>query len=388
MNRKQFTYLIAALVLLGGLVWALKQQDQANWTQSESRAGKTLFKDFSANNVASIRIKNAYTEINLFKKDDLWRVKERGDYPANFSSISDLLLKIQDQKIIQSDPISADQKPQLEITEPASGKAGGGTVIELMDASGKALAKLTLGKRYMRKGQGGVAVPAGRYVMVSGDDNNVALIGDALLDSEPKPDLWIARDFVRIEKIKSIELRGQDGVSEWKMFRDKEGADWQLNDAKPGENFDKSRGISATNAISSLNFIDVVVANKTLDTGIATAKTVTVETFDNLTYTIRLGNQSSDDNQYLTVAVSGEAPKERVAASDEKPEDKARLDKEFDAKKKLIEAKLKTEKSLAPWTYIAPKWRLDPLLKDRAGLMIEKQNAEAPKLTPINPKAK
>ena len=56
--------------------------------------------------------------------------------------------------------------------------------------------------------------------------------------------------------------------------------------------------------------------------------------------------------------------------------------------KKLLEAKLKTEKSLAPWTYITPKWRLDPLLKDRAGLMIEKQNAEAPKLTPINPKAK
>ena len=282
MNRKQFTILIAALVLLGGLVWALKQRDQASWTQSESRVGQTLLKDFSANNVASIRIKNAYTELNLVKKDDLWRVKERGDYPANFATISDLLLKIQDQKIIQSDPITTEQKPQLELVEPISGKAGGGTAVELLDVNGKALAKLTLGKRYMRKGQGGVAVPAGRYVMASGDDGYVALIGDALLDSEPKPDFWIARDFVRIDKIKAIELRSQDGASEWKMLRDKEGADWQLSDAKPGENFDKSRGISATNAISSLNFIDVVVANKTLDTGIATAKTVTVETFDNL----------------------------------------------------------------------------------------------------------
>ena len=387
MNRKQFTILLAALVLLGGLVWALKQRDEASWTQSESRVGQTLLKDFSANNVASIRIKNAYTELNLVKKDDLWRVKERGDYPANFATISDLLLKIQDQKIIQSDPITAEQRPQLELVEPGKG-SGGGTLIELMDASDKALAKLTLGKRYMRKGQGGVAVPAGRYVMVSGDDNNVALISDALLDSEPKPDLWISRDFVHIDKIKAIALQGQDGATQWKMSREKEAADWQLSDAKPGEDFDKTRGISTTNAISSLNFVDVVTINKTLDTGMDKAKTVVVETFDGLTYTLRIGNESSDDNQYIAVAVSGEPAKERVAASDEKPEDKARLDKEFKDRQTKLEARLKTEKSLASWTYITPKWRLDPLLKDRAGLMMEKQNAEAPKLTPINPKAK
>ncbi|MEO6024685.1 MAG: DUF4340 domain-containing protein, partial [Burkholderiales bacterium] len=366
MNRKQFTILIAALVLLGGLVWALKQRDQASWTQSESRVGQTLLKDFSVNNVASIRIKNAYTELNLVKKDDLWRVKERGDYPANFASISDLLLKIQDQKIIQSDAITAEQRPQLELVEPGKGSSGG-TLIELSDVSGKTLAKLTLGKRYMRTGQGGVAIPAGRYVMVSGDDNNAALINDALLDSEPKPDIWISRDFVRIDKIKSIELRAQDGSPQWKMFREKEGADWQLSDAKPGDDFDQSRGISATNAISSLNFVDVVTINKTLDTGMATPKTVVVETFDSLIYTLRIGNESSDDNQYIAVAVSGEAAKERITASDEKPDDKARLDKDFKDRQTKLEARLKREKSLTPWTYITPKWRLDPLLKDRAG---------------------
>ena len=387
MNRKQFSILLAILVVLSGLVWSLKKNDESGWTQSANRVGQTLLPAFPINAVANIRIDNGHSAVSLAKKDGQWRVKERGDYPANFSMISDLLVRIQDQKIIQVDAVSADQRSELYLIEPNKDKPSA-IAIDLQDASEKPIARLLLGKRYMKKGAGGADVPAGRYVMVAGEEKSVALVGDALLDAEPKPETWIAKDFVRAEKVKSIAFKGDDGATVWKMQRDKEGGDWQLADAKSTEKFDNGRGASAVNSISMMSFIDVVASTAALDTGMAKARAVVAETFDGLTYAFRIGNASGDDNQYIGVSVSGDVAKARNAAPDEKPEDKQRLDKEFKERLAKLETRLKFEKTLSSWTYITPKWRLDPLLKDRAGLMMDKQNAEAPTLTPISPNAR
>lgn len=387
MNRKQFSLLLAVLVILGGLVWALKQRDKSSWSQTENRVGQTLLKKFEVNDVADIRIDNGHTAVNLVKKEGQWRVKERGDYPANFNMVSDLLLKIQDQKIIQSDTITAAQLPQLELIEPNKDKPSA-TVIEMKDGSGKVIAKLLLGKRYTKQGAGAADMPAGRYVMTSGDDGTVALIDNVLLDSEPKPDVWLNKDFVRAEKVKAMTFSNTDGSLAWKMVRDHEAGEWRLADAKPNEKFDSTRGTSAVNAISMMSFTDVVAGAAALDTGMDKPRTVVAETFDGLTYTFRVGTAASDDNQYIGVTVSGEPAKERVAEAGEKPEDKQRLDKEFKQRLAKLETRLKFEKTLSNWIYITPKWRLDPLLKDRKGLMMDKQNAEAPMVTPLNPSAK
>ena len=387
MNRKQFSILLAVLVILGGLVWTLRKSDESSWTQTANRVGQTLLPNFPINDVANIRIDNGHTVVSLAKKDGQWRVKERGDYPANFTMISDLLLRIQDQKIIQSDAISAEQRPDLYLIEPIKDKASA-IAVELQDANAKSIAKLLLGKRYMKKGPTGAEVPAGRYVMVADDEKTAALVGDVLLDAEPKPENWIVKDFVRAEKVKSIAFNADDGSNVWKMQREKDGGDWRLADARPNEKFDTTRGTSAVNAISMISFIDVVASTASIDTGMSKARTVVAETFDGLTYTFRLGNVSGDDNQYIGVTLSGDVAKERTAAADEKSEDKARLDKEFKQRLAKLEARLKFEKTLSRWTYLTPKWRLDSLLKDRAGLMMDKQNAEAPSVTPINPNAR
>jgi len=387
MNRKQFFLLIAVLVILGGLVWALKQRDKTSWSQTESRVGQTLLKNFQVNDVAVIHIDNGHTVVNLVKKEGQWRVSERGDYPANFNMISDLLLRIQDQKIIQSDTISAEQRPPLELIEPNKDKPSA-TSIEMKDGAGKTIAKLLLGKRYTKKGAGGAEMPAGRYVMVAGDDKTVALIDNLLLDSEPKPETWLNKDFVRADKIKAITFKNNDSSLAWKMVRDQEAGEWRLADAQSNDKFDSTRGTSAVNAISMMSFNDVVASSASLDTGMDKPRIVVAETFDGLTYTFRVGQEASDDNQYVGVTVSGEPVKERVAAASEKPEDKKRFDKEFKERLAKLETRLKFEKTLSSWTYVTPKWRLDPLLKNREGLMMDKQNAEAPQVTPINPNAK
>ena len=102
----------------------------------------------------------------------------------------------------------------------------------------------------------------------------------------------------------------------------------------------------------------------------------TLETFDNFTYTIKVG-QKTNDNYPLTFTVVAQLPKERAPGKDEKPEDKARLDKEFKDAQKKLEEKLAQERTCEKWTYLVSSWTLDPLLKERSQLFVEKK--EEPK---------
>jgi len=105
---------------------------------------------------------------------------------------------------------------------------------------------------------------------------------------------------------------------------------------------------------------------------------VKISTFDNFDYTITLGAKTNDDF-LTTVAVAAQLAKERTPGKDEKPEERARLDKEFkDAQQKLAD-KLKQEQDYEHWTYSVPSWVVDPVMKSRGELLAEKK--EEPKAT-------
>ena len=92
---------------------------------------------------------------------------------------------------------------------------------------------------------------------------------------------------------------------------------------------------------------------------------------------MNVGSKTNDD-YLVTMVVTAQLPKERVAGKDEKPEDKARLDKEFkDAQQKLAD-KLKQEQGYEKWTYLVPGWVVDPILKHRGELLAEKKEETKP----------
>ena len=67
----------------------------------------------------------------------------------------------------------------------------------------------------------------------------------------------------------------------------------------------------------------------------------------------------------------------RPPGKDEKPEDKARLDKEFLAKQEKLNEKLKKEKAFENWSYLVASFTIDTLLKPRSDFLAEKK--EEPK---------
>jgi hypothetical protein len=79
----------------------------------------------------------------------------------------------------------------------------------------------------------------------------------------------------------------------------------------------------------------------------------------------------------MTVTVSADLPKDRTPGKDEKPEENTKLDKEFKDNQKKLQDKLAQEKSCEKWVYLVSTWTLDPVMKERGQLLVEKK--EEPK---------
>jgi hypothetical protein len=384
MNRKQLLILLVLVVVLGGAGIILHNKQKSSWEGNNPSAGKKLLGDFPINDVADIEIKQGTNALNLAKKDEKWCVRERNDYPANFSQISDLLIKLGDLKIVQSEPAGQTELARLLLVPGTSTNSA--LVVDFKDKSDKPIRSLLLGKKHMKKSnrpspmgemdddEGG-GYPDGRYVKTGSDSKDVILISDALANVDTKPDPWLNKDFFKVEKLRSVAVNFPAATNSWKLTRETESGEWKLADAKPTEQLDNSKASGAGNSLASPSFNDVSLA-KAEELGLDKPTTVTLDTFDNFTYTLKVG-QKTNDNLPLIVSVAAEMPKERTPGKDEKPEDKDKLDKEFKEKQKKLEEKLAQEKPFEKWTYLVSNWTLDSLLKERSQLLVEKK--EEPK---------
>jgi Domain of unknown function (DUF4340) len=391
MNRKQLLILLVIGLVAGGLGLYLHKSGEASYKTSDQVPGKKLLGDFVINDVAQVAIKQGTNELNLVKEDDLWKVRERFNYPANFSEISEFVRKAANLKTVQSPQVGPSQFARLELNKPGQG-TNSGTLVEFKDKSGKTIKSLLLGKKYLRESpesspMGGGGYPVGRYVLALDGAQKVALVSDALANVEPKPDNWLNKDFFKIEKLRAISIAAVIDTNNWKLTRETETGDWTLADKKEGEELDKGKSSSVSYALSSPSFNDVVSpASKPEETGMDKPVVASLETFDNLVYTVRIGKKTGEDNYFMTMAVAGDLPKERTPGKDEKPEDKEKLEKEFKEKVEKLKEKLNKEKAFEKWTYLVSKWTVDPLLKERKDLFADKK-AEPKKDEPAEKKA-
>jgi hypothetical protein len=389
MKRNQLILLVVLVAAIGGAGLYLHNRENASWQGSDQRLGQKLIENFPLNDVAHIRIKDVTNEVNLIRKDDVWTVQERGGYPASFAEIGQMLRKFWEMTVAQPQNVSAAQLNRFELVAPGKGGASG-TLVEFKGKDGKNLQTLLLGKKHMRAGQADAGMPGGgwpdgRYVMVGDSVSSVALVTDALTDVEPKAEHWLDKELFKVEKVKSVAVTSTNATNNWTLTRDSEQGDWKLAEAKPGEEVDKSKVSGVANVLSAPSFTDVVLPDKKPEElGLGGGSVATIETFDGFTYKVSIGDTNGEGNYYIRTDIAASLPKERTPVPDEKPEDKARLDKEFkDAQDKLAE-KLKKEETTEKWSYVVSKWTIDPLLKERKDLIAEKkeETTSAPTITP------
>jgi hypothetical protein len=378
MKRTQLIVLILLAVVLGAAAWFLTTSSTTSWQSSTGRGGEKVV-NLPINDVAAIRIKQPEEEVNLEKRGDKWVVAERANYPANFETISTFIRQVWELKMGQAVKAGPSQLSRLELLDSGKG-ADAGTLVEFKDARGKRLTALRFGKKYMRESNQsfsrGRSFPAGRYVMPEDNSHRITLVAQAFQQIDNKPERWLDRDFIKIEKPISVECAGIDPAMAWKLEKEHASTDWKLTDLKPGEQLDQTKAKQIASAAGNVSsFTDVLAPDASADsTGLDKPVVFTISNEEGFAYVLKVGKKNNDGYP-ITVAVSADLPTTRTPGKDETPEEKTKLDKEFQAKRETLEKKLTKEKAFEGRPFLISKYTIEQLEKKRADLL-------APKSTP------
>jgi hypothetical protein len=374
MNRKQFLLLLIVVLIVGGAGLLVYQRGNRSWESSATAIGGKLLPNLAINDIAAITIQNGNNTLHLARRDNLWRVTERGNYPANFSQISDWLIKLSDLKIAQSQDVGPSQLGRFALLPPGPA-TNTATLVEFDDANGKPLATLLLGKKHMKKptspepesmGMGDDGWPDGRYVMVGTSATSLAVISDPLDNAEPKPEQWLNKDFLTVEKPGSISVDFPEATNSWQLTRASETNDWLLTAAGSKEKLDATKTAGVTTPLSSATFNDVLPPDTAAAAaGLTNLTTLTVATLDGFTYTAHIG-QKQTENYPVTFTISANltAPLTGTNA----------VAQASQVRQKTLTDKLAREQAYQKWIYLLPTYAIDPLLKHRADLLVIETN--------------
>jgi hypothetical protein len=114
MTRRQLLTILLALAIVGSAGLILVKRGQDTWAVREAKAGDKVLPNFRYNDVAAIHIKGA-AEFHIVQQDGEWRIPERDGYPANYQYVRNLLFKIRDLKVVQSERVGPSQLPRVDL---------------------------------------------------------------------------------------------------------------------------------------------------------------------------------------------------------------------------------------------------------------------------------
>jgi hypothetical protein len=380
MNRRNLWLLIAAAVVAVIATFIYNANRNARW-EAEHREVKVL-PDLAVNEVTQIRITAPNAALTVARKDDLWRVAERNDYPADFSKVRDLLRTLWELKAVREVQIGPSQFERLQISPPGKG-AGSGTQVEVAGQGGKILGTLIIGKALQAEPEVGVAAPSGRFVYNPANKEHAYVVADLFYGLEPlQVNQWLDKTFINAGEVDKVVREDAPSNPGWTIARPDPKGPWVFVPETNGEKVKEE----PANLLShfSPTFMDVRPPDTpAAETGLGQPVRAKLHTTDGFTYKLAIGKPGPDKTRYLTVQVDAQLPASRTPDPNEKPEDKKAKDDEFNKHLGELRERLEREKKFAGWVYEVPEFSVENLLKPRADLV----NKPAPTPTPATPPA-
>ena len=436
MNSKQLTSVLAVLLVVAVGAWFAVSSNEKKVNKGKNTdVGALVMPSFPMNELSAIQIKKGKDEVNIIRGgDNTWAVKERESYPANYDYVRDLVTKVSELKVVESTQVGKSQMGRVQLLPPGTEGAADtdtGMSVSFKGEGDKDVGTLILGKtiegNQSEDGPMGFnfGSSTGRFVQVVGKGDLAYKVKESFssLNSDVKG--WLEKQFIQpTGGLKTLELKSDLAEANWKVERDKEGADMVLADKKADEEPNTDNLKSAGSAFSSAYFNDVATAAEKDKAGLEKpVRTATVSYFDGFTYVIKVGNKVKPDDEnsdyYLGLTVSyspapqptepkeaaPEEPKPTPAPDGENEDQKKEREKKDaeaktayeaarkrieDAKKKFEDDKkkwdeddkkrkerLEKEKSFEGRIYVVSKYTVDWFLKDRKYFLKDKAAAPA-----------
>jgi len=305
--------LVVVLAVLGGGALVYQQQERARRPDNAGALGQVLLKDLKAAEIATLRIvepgatQSGATQsgatLTLERGEAGWAIAERAGFPADVAKVREFALKLLSLKVGQSEPIGEKDRARLELD-------ASGTLVELLAADGRQLARLIVGKKYFKREVDNPekALGDGRFVMLPAEPKTIYTVSDPLLLATARTGEWIDRASFKVEKVRSLEVKYPDGAA-WRIERNADNADWKLAGVAAGEKLEVTKANAATYSLSLLDLADVAPGDAR-DTGLDKPILVNATTLEGRAYAIKVGRLQGD-NYY--VSFTSAKPKDQEA---------------------------------------------------------------------------
>lgn len=366
-------------VLAAGVITLKSRKGDSGEAQTDRHRGETVLASFPATEVSSIQIKGAEQSVTLEKSANGWIVVERGNYPANFTNINNLLRTMESVKIshaIEAGP-SYGKRFGMDLTSKKPEEHG--VQLTFLKADKSNAATIFLGKD---------STGGGRYIQNAADTSGIYVTSESFPTASANPKDWLNEAFIAVDKINSVAVTaaGKPDQVEWKLTRADENAEFALEGAAAAEKPDATATEMYKTLLASARFQDVSSTEVNVVEQSPERRIATITTTDGFTYTLTLlakpavkvpdalaqpGAEAppAEENFQMTVKVEGKFASERTKPADEKPEDAKAADEAFQASLKTLQEKLKTEQAYQGRVYVLSKFTIDALLKSRAELL-------------------
>ena len=328
--------------------------------------------------------------LTLKRANEGWVVVNREGYPADAERIEKFVREFKDMKVLRELSAGSEQLGRIGLIDPKAASINSAMGITFQDNEGKSIYTLHLGKELSAPGSdnqtspmgGGGGFPDRRFVMIDSDRSKITLVDQTFSNATTTPSDWLSKDFIKIEKPSSIEVKysGEGSTNSWKMTKPSDVAEWKLEGKIPtGKTLDTTSAPSSPFSSPSFNDLATATERSQLDKN---ATQINIKTFDGLNYEVKVGQTPSGSDRIIQVNISSTSPKQRTPTKDEKPEDKKRLDEEWAAQQKTLQAKLEKESGFSSHAYRVSSYTVDSILKKRGELIKDKEEGA---IKPPNP---
>lgn len=384
MHTKTLIKLIIILGVLSLLSFFVLFKNKSSSSEStrSAKSSKLVLEDLDLNEINKIQILQGDNQANLELVDNLWTIKEKDNYPVNFTNLRDLVIKLGKLEKIQTLGVPDSELGRFNLASDSAVKP---MRVILLDKNGDELANLLMSASSQND-----AGQVGRFVTLK-DTSEIHLISDVFPTLDTKDTYWISKDFYEIEKVKDIAYQSPNPSDSWKITRPNEDAEFTLTDGKPEQDADQAKTSPLKWIFGRLQFLDVLNLEEAKDIKFGlNAHGATITTFDDRKYELQLiespnkkeATNPDQSKEYLLKITADvpTVPTSRSAKENETEEEKAKLDKEWEAAQESLKKKLAIEDRLSKRVFVLDSFLAEKLLIPRGAMVtLKKKESETTK---------
>ena len=261
MSRLQL--LILWILALGAGFYYFNSKDVPDSisNKTELEVGSQIVPSDLIETVDSLTVISGDDKASLKKLDGRWVVSEKGDFPANYDSINQIIGALREAKVAQS-VVATDEYYDRFNLDPATEEDGEQPDTILLEKDGKESSTIFLGKT--RESTGGSGGRAGRFVRLSNDESGVYVVQESFSFLNASPDNWINKSLTPLkEGVVKMEVTAPNDESfkSWTVSRESVRDDFIVEGLGEKEETKNTETTALKNLLAGATFTELITSD-------------------------------------------------------------------------------------------------------------------------------